>query len=232
MEDSGRPRHGDRPDALRRDIVRLEQPGGDAALGAPPATKLYRTAAIVLRAARFSTAIARRSSIILRAAPAVYRPRLAVSDLLRRRTRCSSVIVVPWLITLPRVVHVMTMRPLWSVKQRKAPMNDNPLPRCLLIVTAEIDAEVEADWNHWYDTVHLPDALACPGVLRGRRYAQSGKAGHSDGGTSSQTESKVYTTVYELAGPEAVTTPEFQKMRGWYQFAPHIRATTRVMTAL
>ena len=98
-------------------------------------------------------------------------------------------------------------------------MNDNVLPRCLLIVTAEIDAEVETDWNQWYDSVHLPEALACPGVLRGRRYAQSGEAG------------KVYVTVYELAGPEAVTTPEFQKMRGWHQFAPHVRSTTRVVTA-
>jgi uncharacterized protein DUF4286 len=111
-------------------------------------------------------------------------------------------------------------------------MSDDTLPRYLLIVTAEVDAEVETDWNHWYDTVHLPDALACPGVLRGRRYAQSGKAGHSDRGTSNQTASKAYTTIYELAGPEAVTTPEFQNMRGWYQFAPYIRSTTRVVTAL
>lgn len=116
-------------------------------------------------------------------------------------------------------------------------MNDNILPRCLLIVTAEVDAEVETEWNHWYDTVHLPDALACPGVLRGRRYVQSGAASQSDRGTSSRAATKVYTTkvyttVYELAGPEAVETPEFGKMRGWYQFAPHIRATTRVVTAL
>jgi hypothetical protein len=111
-------------------------------------------------------------------------------------------------------------------------MNDKTLPRCLLIVTAEVDAEVETDWNNWYDTVHLPEALACPGVLRGRRYAQAGAASHSERGTSAQTASKVYTTIYELAGPEAVTTPEFQKMRGWYQFAPHVRSTTRVVTAL
>ena len=111
-------------------------------------------------------------------------------------------------------------------------MTNTPLPRCLLIVTAEIDVEVEAEWNHWYDTVHLPDALACPGVLRGRRYVQSGEAGQSDRGTATRSAAKVYTAVYELAGPEAVTTPEFQKMRGWYHFAPHVRATTRVLTAL
>ena len=49
------------------------------------------------------------------------------------------------------------------------------LPNCLLIVTAEVDASVEADWNRWYDDVHLPDALACPGVRAGRRYAQFGR---------------------------------------------------------
>jgi hypothetical protein len=31
-------------------------------------------------------------------------------------------------------------------------------PECLQIVIAEVDAAVEADWNRWYDTVHLPDA--------------------------------------------------------------------------
>ena len=48
------------------------------------------------------------------------------------------------------------------------------LPNCLLVVTAEVDAEIEAEWNRWYDEVHLPDALACPGVLSGRRYLSSG----------------------------------------------------------
>jgi hypothetical protein len=57
-------------------------------------------------------------------------------------------------------------------------------------------------------------------------------ASHSDFGKLSRAATKVYTTVYEFAGPEAVTTPEFQKMRGWYQFAPHFRATARVVTAL
>ena len=107
-------------------------------------------------------------------------------------------------------------------------MDDNTLPRCLLIVTAE----VETEWNHWYDTIHLPDALACPGVLCGRRYVQFGQVSQSERGTSSLASTKVYTTVYELSGPEAVETPEFRKMRGWYQFAPHVRATTRVVVAL
>jgi hypothetical protein len=105
------------------------------------------------------------------------------------------------------------------------------LPACLLIVTAEVDAEAEADWNAWYDTVHLPDALACPGVLRGRRYVTDGVVSHTDRGTAQRSHRRIYTTVYELSGPEAVQTAEFTAMRGWARFAPHVRSETRVIAA-
>ena len=72
------------------------------------------------------------------------------------------------------------------------------LPNCLLIVTAEVDASVEADWNRWYDDVHLPDALACPGVRAGRRYVSSGEISESDRGQGRRTRTRLYTTVYEL----------------------------------
>ena len=106
------------------------------------------------------------------------------------------------------------------------------LPNCLLIVTAEVDAAVEADWNRWYDEVHLPDALACPGVLSGRRYLSSGEISESDRGQSQRTTARLYTTVYELESPAAVTTKEFAAMRGWSRFAPHVRSQTRVVAAL
>ena len=106
------------------------------------------------------------------------------------------------------------------------------LPRCLLIVTAEVDPAIEAEWSRWYDELHLPYALACPGVLRGRRYVTSREISESVGGTRQTSARKVFTTVYELAGPEAVGTPEFQAMRGWAQFAPHVTSRTQVVEAL
>lgn len=105
----------------------------------------------------------------------------------------------------------------------------SPLPNCLLIVTAEVDTAVEAEWNRWYDEVHLPDALACPGVNSGRRYVTSGEVSESDRGQGRRTAARLYTTVYELDSPAAVTTREFAAMRGWAQFAPHIRSQTRVV---
>jgi hypothetical protein len=106
------------------------------------------------------------------------------------------------------------------------------LPDCLLIVTAEVDASVEADWNRWYDDVHLPDALACPGVRAGRRYVSSGEVSESDRGQGKRTSAKLYTTVYELDSPAAVETREFKAMRGWGRFSPHIRSQTRTVVTV
>lgn len=106
------------------------------------------------------------------------------------------------------------------------------LPNCLLIVIAEVDASVEAAWNRWYDDVHLPDALACPGVLAGRRYLTCGQISESDRGQSSRIPTKLYTTVYELDSPAAVETKEFAAMRGWGTFAPYVRSQTRVVVGL
>jgi len=106
------------------------------------------------------------------------------------------------------------------------------LPNCLLIVTAEVDPEVEAEWNRWYDEVHLPDALACPGVLSGRRYLSSGEISASERGQGRRFPARLYTTVYELDSPAAVTTREFAAMRGWARFAPHVRSQTRVVGAI
>ena len=103
------------------------------------------------------------------------------------------------------------------------------LANCLLVVTAEVDPEVEAEWNRWYDTVHLPDALRCPGVRHGRRYVSSGEVSESTAGRTERAVKRIYTTMYELDGPEAVATQEFRAMRGWYQFAPHVRSRTQVI---
>ena len=102
-------------------------------------------------------------------------------------------------------------------------------PECLLIVTAEVDAAIETEWNKWYDSVHLPDALRCPGVRRGRRYMASGEITETAAGKTERTMRRIYTTIYELDSPDAIATPEFRAMRGWYEFAPHVRSRTQVI---
>ena len=102
-------------------------------------------------------------------------------------------------------------------------------PRYLLIVTAEVDPEVEAEWNRWYDEMHLPDALKCPGVKRGQRYVSVGEIAETTEGRRGKINKRIYTTIYELDSPAAVATPEFQAMRGWYQFAPYVRSRTQTV---
>jgi hypothetical protein len=104
-------------------------------------------------------------------------------------------------------------------------------PKCLLIVTAEVDAEVEAEWNRWYDEVHLAEALRCPGVKRGKRYVSAGEISETTRGKTEKLNKRIYTTIYELDNPEVVATPEFQAMRGWYQFAPYVRSRTQTVVS-
>ena len=54
-------------------------------------------------------------------------------------------------------------------------------PSHVPVVRAEVYEDVEAEWNRWYDAVHLPEILACPGFRAGRRY----RAGDSAAGRAS-----------------------------------------------
>jgi hypothetical protein len=67
--------------------------------------------------------------------------------------------------------------------------------------------------------------------MSGRLYLSSGDVSESDRGQSRRSKARLYTTVYELDSPAAVTTKEFAAMRGWARFAPHVRSQTRVVSA-
>ena len=54
-----------------------------------------------------------------------------------------------------------------------------------------VPAEIEADWNRWYNEVHLPEITACPGFITSRRYVSD------SGGT------RRYVAVYALDGHSA-----------------------------
>ncbi len=100
--------------------------------------------------------------------------------------------------------------------------------QCLLIVTAEIAPDQEEAWNRWYDEEHLPEAVACPGVLSGARYVSEGKAALSSGGEHSSSDARTYMAIYQLEGPEALHTQEFKAMRGWSRFSDHVTSRTQV----
>ena len=86
-------------------------------------------------------------------------------------------------------------------------------PQDLMLVSATVDAEVEADWNKWYDEKHLPDILSCPGFEGANRFVSE-----VDG-------KRTYIALYKLASPVAMQGKEFNEKRGWEEFAPHVTAT-------
>jgi antibiotic biosynthesis monooxygenase (ABM) superfamily enzyme len=90
------------------------------------------------------------------------------------------------------------------------------LPACLLRVAVEVEPDIEAEWNRWYDEVHLPEIVNCPGFRHAARYVAS-----ADG-------RRFYLALYDLEGPEALDSAQFAERRGWDRFRAQLRWTTRL----
>ena len=56
-----------------------------------------------------------------------------------------------------------------------------------------------------------------------------GEITESAAGKTERMAKRIYTTIYELDSPHAITTPEFRAMRGWHQFAPYVQSRTQVI---
>ena len=62
----------------------------------------------------------------------------------------------------------------------------------------DIPAEEEERFNRWYDTEHVPERVAVPGVRRARRYVRYDDAPQPAPGTVSARRGPKYLVVYEL----------------------------------
>ena len=80
----------------------------------------------------------------------------------------------------------------------------------ILEVRVEVDPEREDDWNRWYNEVHVPAVLACPGIRNAKRYrAVLGKP--------------KYTALYDIDDEKVLQSPEMKAILGWGEFEPHIK---------
>ena len=61
-----------------------------------------------------------------------------------------------------------------------------------------IPVERAAEWNHWYDTVFVPNFEKVPGIIRGRRYK------------TVRDEDPMYSVVYELEDEMASRSPAWK----------------------
>lgn len=83
--------------------------------------------------------------------------------------------------------------------------------RWINAVTVEIDERDRERFNRWYNDVHVPEILACPGWRSNRRFECV------DG------ESSVL-AIYELDDPElAFGSPEWESVVGWDEHVEYIR---------
>lgn len=71
--------------------------------------------------------------------------------------------------------------------------------RGLLLVMIDVDPAHEEEFNRWYDEEHLPERLACPGFLSGRRFV------------ALEGEPK-YLALYDLESVDVLQSPEYQKI--------------------
>ena len=80
----------------------------------------------------------------------------------------------------------------------------------VLMTTVDVDPSAIDQFNHWYNEVHLPEILACPGFLSAARYECV--AGQPQ-----------FVAIYELESEAALSTPEMKKVRGWGDMFPYVK---------
>ena len=82
--------------------------------------------------------------------------------------------------------------------------------KILMEIRVNIAPEKEDEFNRWYNTVHVPEILAVPGFISGRRFRRiSG-------------DKIKYMAIYEIESLDALKSDEYTKARGWYEFEPYI----------
>jgi hypothetical protein len=88
------------------------------------------------------------------------------------------------------------------------------------VIAVDVDPELEDEFNEWYDTVHLPQAVACPGFVSGRRLQPAAAAGPD--------QHPRYVAVYEVESRAAVTSPEIQALGGFSRWDGHLSNVHRL----
>jgi hypothetical protein len=79
----------------------------------------------------------------------------------------------------------------------------NPAPALVNVIRSEVARGYEDEFNRWYNEVHVPEILGCPGWRSARRY----RCVDEDG---------VFLAVYDLEDEHRpFATPEYEAAVGW-----------------
>ena len=85
------------------------------------------------------------------------------------------------------------------------------------LVQMDIPPELEDDFNHVYDTQHIPEILKVPGVHSCTRYVLD---------SALEGSGPRYAAIYEVDSPDAVKSPEWKAASDTGDWKPMIRPHT------
>jgi hypothetical protein len=96
-------------------------------------------------------------------------------------------------------------------RQISAAGNHMERPEWVNIVSVDIEASHAGEFNRWYNEVHVPEILGCPGWHANRRYECA------DGEPR-------FLAIYDLEDDtQPFSSPEFEAANGWDEHVDHIR---------
>jgi hypothetical protein len=91
---------------------------------------------------------------------------------------------------------------------------ESDMAPALQIGRMDVPAEIDAEFNTWYNTIYVPNYEKVPGVIRGRRYR-------------AVTGTPTYLTLYEFEHPRVSESPEWMAQRDvspvTHRIRPHMK---------
>ena len=91
---------------------------------------------------------------------------------------------------------------------------ESPMAPALQIGRMDVPAEIDRDFNEWYNTIYVPNYEKVPGVIRGRRYR-------------AVTGTPTYLTLYEFEHPKVSESQEWATQQGASPVSARIRPHMR-----
>jgi hypothetical protein len=99
----------------------------------------------------------------------------------------------------------------------------------LMIASMDVDPEHDALFNEVYDKEHVPNLCKVPGVLGVTRYKREPLAMNIGGErkTIEIANEPTYTAIYELEGPDVLTSPAWDKAIEEGRWPSQVRPVTK-----
>lgn len=88
---------------------------------------------------------------------------------------------------------------------------DWPTSRYIRLVHSLVEADVEEEWNEWYNRVHVPALLNVPGYDGCRRFRRID-------------EPHAYISVFDMSEPDAIHSEEFKRAAGNGIYSEKVRS--------